>query len=110
MVVVTLKHLHDAAVSHRDAAKELTAWQAIVEMSRWRNLAELQAAFPDADYVNGYVVFNIRHNRYRMVTVVHFAKDLVDRKTQGHVYIRSFLTHKEYQIKRNWDPFRTLGG
>jgi hypothetical protein len=24
----------------------------------------------------------------------------------GHVYIRSFLTHKEYDNQSNWDPFK----
>ena len=26
-----------------------------------------------------------------------------ERRTQGHVYIRSFLTHKEYDNPANWD-------
>ncbi len=25
------------------------------------------------------------------------------RPTEGHVYIRSFLTHKEYESRSNWD-------
>ena len=107
MVVVTHKHLMEAAEAFKDAAKELGAWQTIVEAVRWRNLVELQATFPDADYFDGYVVFNIRRNRYRLIAVVHFAKDLADRQTQGHVYIRSVLTHKEYESKAMWDPFRS---
>lgn len=30
--------------------------------------------FKDADCVNGYVIFNIRRNRYRLVTVIQYAK------------------------------------
>ena len=30
--------------------------------------------FKDADFVDGYVIFNIRHNRYRLVTVIPYAK------------------------------------
>ena len=67
------------------------------------NFEEVRATFPDADAVDSYVVFNVRHNGYRLITVVHYAKDLTDRKTQGHCYIRSFLTHIEYNNKRNWD-------
>ena len=103
MVIVTPKHLDSAAVRCRDAAKELAVWEQIVSEARWMNFAEVRATFPDADAVDGYVVFNIRHNRYRLITVVHYAKDLVDRKTQGHCYIRSFLTHTEYNNKGNWD-------
>ena len=35
-------------------------------------------------------------NRYRLITVVHYAKTTGERQTEGHVYIRSFLTHAEY--------------
>ena len=52
--------------------------------------------FRDADYINGYVVSNIRRNRYRLITVIHYAKTTDEKRTEGHVYIRSFLTHKEY--------------
>ena len=49
------------------------------------------------------VVFNIRRNRYRLITVIHYAKTTNERRTEGHVYIRSFLTHREYDDPRNWD-------
>ena len=57
----------------------------------------------DADNVKGYVIFNIRQNRYRLITVIHYAKTDKVRRTLGHVYIRSFLTHKEYDNPANWD-------
>ena len=59
--------------------------------------------FKDADYVDGYVIFNIRRNRYRLITVIHYAKTSEENQTDGHVYIRSFLTHKEYDNRENWD-------
>jgi hypothetical protein len=43
----------------------------------------------------GEVIFNIRGNRYRLVTVIH-CEDNEAKQTKGHVYVRSFLTHKEY--------------
>lgn len=59
--------------------------------------------FTDADYVDGYVVFNFRKNRYRLITIIHFSRTRDKRQTEGHVYIRSFLTHKEYDDRKNWD-------
>ena len=53
--------------------------------------------------MDDYVIFNIRGNRYRLVTVVHYAKLKAGRQTKGHVYILSFLTHKEYDNQENWD-------
>jgi mRNA interferase HigB len=82
-----------------DAANEIKAWTAIVQAARWRNFPEVVEMVKDADFVNGYVLFNIRRNRYRLITVIHFAKP----DTEGHVYIRSFLTHKQYDNPSNWD-------
>lgn len=101
--IVTRRHLSEAMKQYSDAASEVEAWTGIVEAVRWHNFAEVREMFKDADYVNGYVVFNIRRNRYRLITVIHYAKTTGERQTEGHVYIRSFLTHKEYDNPGNWD-------
>lgn len=103
MYIVTRRHLNEAVGRYPDAAAEISAWTAIVESIRWHNFAEVRTYFKDADYVDGYVIFNIRQNRYRLVTVIHYAKTSKEVQTEGHVYIRSFLTHKEYDNRRNWD-------
>jgi mRNA interferase HigB len=86
-----------------DARSEIKAWTSVVEAVRWHNFTEVRNTFKDADSVKGYVVFNLRHNRYRLVTVIHYAKTTAERRTDGHVYVRSFLTHKEYDSFTNWD-------
>lgn len=101
--IVTRRHLSEAVKRHPNAAGEIAAWIKIVESVRWSNFQELRNTFPDADNVDGYVVFNIRRNRYRLITVVHYAKSLPGRQTEGHVYVRSFLTHTEYDDRANWD-------
>lgn len=103
MHIVTRRHLSEAMVHYPDAVNEIKAWIAIVEAIRWHNFAEVHATFKDADYVNGYVIFNIRQNRYRFITVIRFAKTTRELQTHGHVYIRSFLTHRQYDNPRNWD-------
>jgi mRNA interferase HigB len=101
--IVTRAHLKKAMQQYPDAANEIEAWVSVVEAVRWQNFSELRSMFKDADYVDGYVVFNLRRNRYRLITVVHYAKTTDGKRTEGHVYIRSFLTHKEYDNPRNWD-------
>jgi mRNA interferase HigB len=103
VVIVTEKHLTRAMETYKDAAEEIKAWKAVVKGARWHNFPEVRAIFKDADSVNDYVIFDIRHNRYRLVTVIHYAKTRREKRTQGHVYIRSFLTHKEYENPANWD-------
>ncbi len=102
MHIVTLKHLSQASEDYPDAANEIRAWAAIVKAVRWHNFQEVRSTLKDADSVRGYVIFNIRQNRYRLITVIHYAKTTAQKRTQGHVYIRSFLTHKEYDNPANW--------
>jgi mRNA interferase HigB len=101
--IVTRTHLHEAMRQYPDAANEIKAWVAIVNEVRWHNFPEVRSTFKDADNVKGYVIFNVRQNRYRLVTVIHYAKTTNRKRTQGHVYIRSFLTHKQYDDPANWD-------
>lgn len=101
--IVTRKHLREAMERYPDAANEIEAWVSIVEAVRWRNFTEVRGMFKDADSVDGYVIFNFRQNRYRLITVVHYSKTTGKRQTGGHIYIRSFLKHKEYNNRSNWD-------
>jgi mRNA interferase HigB len=72
--IVTRRHLSDAVKRHPSAAEEIQAWTSIVEAAQWHNFLEVSSMFKDADNVNGYVVFNIRRNRFRLATVIHYAK------------------------------------
>jgi mRNA interferase HigB len=103
MVVVTRQHLKEAMARHPDAANDLRSWMTLATAARWKSMADVVDTFKDADEVDGYTIFNIRHNRYRLVTVIHYSKRREGRETQGHVYIRSLLTHKEYDSRKNWD-------
>jgi mRNA interferase HigB len=49
--------------SHPDTANEIKAWTSIVEAVRWHNFEEVRRMFKDVDAVDGYLVFNVRHNR-----------------------------------------------
>jgi mRNA interferase HigB len=103
MHVVTRKHLLDAEELFPDAANELQAWYKIVTTARWRNFMEVRQVFPDADAVDEYVVFNIRRNRYRLITIIHYSRMRNSSLTEGHIYIRSVLAHKEYENRKNWN-------
>jgi mRNA interferase HigB len=89
------KDLSEAMERHPDAAKEIEAWVGIVERLRWHNFHGVRVA--------AYVIFDIRRNRSRLITVIHYAKTTKEMRTKGHVYVRSFLTHKEYNNRSNWD-------
>ena len=74
---------------HKDAETALEDWYEAVEGANWENFAEVKKMFNTADYVgNKRIVFNIRGNKYRLVTLVLFKIKMV--------YIRFIGTHKEY--------------
>ncbi len=103
MHVVTRKHLAAAEEQYPEAAKEIRTWYRIAKEARWRNLVEVRRVFKDADDVEGYVIFNFRRNRYRLVTIIHYSREKKGHATQGHIYIRTFLTHRDYDNRANWD-------
>lgn len=84
MAIVTRRHLAEAAARYQDTASEIAAWVAIVSQVRWRNFNEVRGVFGDADAVDGYVIFNVRHSHYRLITMLHYAKDPGDRKTENY--------------------------
>ena len=83
MHIVTRNHLRQAMESYPDAANEIKAWTAIVEVVRWRDFQDVRCVFKDADSVDGDVIFNIRHNRYRLMTVIHYAKTRNESRPKG---------------------------
>src|ERR1035437_3790042 len=103
MHVVTRKHLVEAEEQYPEAAREIRAWYRIASEARWRNFREVLQVFKDADDVDGYVIFNIRQNRYRLVTIIHYAREKEGHVTQGHDPIRAFLTHRQYDNRANWN-------
>ena len=77
----------------RDAEASLRMWIGQARAAAWRNFADLRGTILSTDQVavasgRSVVVFNIAHNRYRLITVVHFNRRIV--------YTLMILTHKEY--------------
>ena len=65
----------------RDATAPLANWLDTVNNAEWQSLADLRRVYSSADGVNikvaggGVVivtVFNIKGNRYRLLTVIHY--------------------------------------
>jgi mRNA interferase HigB len=86
------------ATRHPDAADALSAWLKNASLARWRTLAEVRRVYPHADPVavasgRTVIVFNIRGNRYRLITAIHFNRQVI--------YTLRFMTHAEYS-KNRW--------
>jgi mRNA interferase HigB len=103
MHIISRKQIREAAERFTDAKKELEAWYKIVSKAEWPSFQELRQTFADADAVREYVVFNIRGNRYRLIAIVHYIREYKGKWSGGRVFIRSVLTHKAYENKKNWN-------
>jgi mRNA interferase HigB len=89
MVIITRKTLQLFGESHSNVIDALNQWYMRAKLSDWSNFNDIKEDFPSCDYVgNDRFVFNIKGNRYRLITIVHF-----DIRT---IYIRFIGTHAEY--------------
>lgn len=85
--------LQKAARRHADLAHALTMWRTATAAAKWSNLAQLKVDFPSADYVPPFTVFNVKGNRYRLITLIDYAEQVV--------VVRNVLTHAAYS-KGKW--------
>ena len=88
MHVISRKSLRRFWEQFPDSRNPLLCWFKVMSHTRFVSLAELRAAFPTADKVGSWIVFNIAGNKYRLVASMHF--------NRGKVYVRHVLTHAQY--------------
>jgi mRNA interferase HigB len=79
--------------AHGQAKASLAVWVHLTKAAEWQSFADVRKTFPNADRVTtassrSVVVFNIAHNRYRLIAAVHYNTRIV--------YTLMILTHKEY--------------
>jgi mRNA interferase HigB len=87
MRVISLKKLRTFYQVHPDSKETLTAWYAVISHSEFADHADLRRAFPQADFVKPFHVFNIGR-AYRLIVAIHFNRQ--------KVFVRHVLTHAEY--------------
>ena len=85
--------LQKAARRHADLINTLAMWRTAIAAAKWSNLAQLKADFPSADYVPPFTVFNVKGNRYRLITLIDYVEHVV--------VVRDVLTHATYS-KGKW--------
>ena len=74
-----------------DVSEEVARWFKTAMAARWDNIQNIRQVFPDVDQVGQVLVFNIRHNRYRLIVTVFYPSRTI--------YMKALLTHREYDRK-----------
>jgi mRNA interferase HigB len=90
MNVISFKRIREFTTEHRDAASSLKAWYTTMKKSHWKSLVELKQVYPAADLVDRYTVFNIKGNKYRLISRIVYRSQTV--------FIVAIMTHDEYDI------------
>jgi mRNA interferase HigB len=93
MRIVGRQRLADAEKRHRGSGlgKALQSWVRVVEAARWRHFMDVRAAWGGVDNVPPHVVFDLKGNRFRLTSIVHY-----DTQT---VLVLRVQSHKEYTRK-----------
>ena len=87
----TLKAFWD---KQSDARAALEFWHDSIEKTSFKSPVEVIKFFKNADTVgNGRIVFNIAHNKYRLIAKFEYEKQLV--------FVRFLGTHAEYDRIEN---------
>jgi mRNA interferase HigB len=82
-----------AKALHPDIASSLDSWFRITSGADWKSIVDVRKTYPHADAAGACTVFNIKGNKYRLITMVDYTRQIVQ--------IKRVLTHAEYD-KEKW--------
>jgi mRNA interferase HigB len=91
--VISRRRIREAVQSHPEWKASLDAWYRIAKAAEWENFEELKQGFNRADRVGSCVVFDISHNRCRLVSYINYRSQ--------KLFILHILSHVEYD-KDGW--------
>lgn len=85
--------LEDLKTQHGEVAKQLDAWCIDVEASEWKSPHDVRKRYAPTDFPgNNAAIFNIKGNKYRILTSIDYINGIVLVKKAG--------THTEYDSWR----------
>lgn len=81
--------LDDFCRTHKEIKSQLETWYYEVKNSNWDNPIDVKETYGTASIVGGNkVVFNIKGNKFRLVTKINYQMKIV--------FIKFIGTHKDY--------------
>lgn len=87
--IVALKNIREYYEKHPDSKTSLTKWVSSAKKADWKTSLDVIKDYPSADSVkNNRVVFNIAHNKYKLVVEINYVLQ--------YDYICFIGTHSEY--------------
>src|ERR1700690_326478 len=91
MRIVSRKAIREATAKHSEWSASLNAWHQITKGADWKTFADVRKSWRNSDVVGGFVVFDISHNKCRLIATIKYKWRMV--------YIRYILSHADYDEK-----------
>ena len=89
MIIYGLKIIEKFKNNHSDIKSNLQSWIKVVKGNDWLTPNDIKGIFPSASFLkDNVVVFNIKGNKYRIVTKINFIT--------YSIIIKKIGTHAEY--------------
>ena len=93
MRIISKRKIREYVRNHDQAELPLLEWYLKMQEVKVIDIYSLREKFNSVDAVYGYTVFNIGGNNYRLITAIHYNKQIC--------YIRTIWTHAEYSKPYN---------
>ena len=91
--MISAKTIKRYAALHAAAAEERMRWNKFASRAIWLDLNDVRQFYPNAAQYKSLLIFNIRHNYYRLIVKVDYRAKLL--------MVKEFLTHNEY-MRGGW--------
>ncbi len=89
MRVIAKKALREFWEEYPDSEQHLIAWYKEASEADWATPHDIKREYPSASILrNNRVVFNIKHNKYRLIVRINY--------DYGQVWVRFVGTHTQY--------------
>lgn len=89
MRVVGAKTLHRFCQHHQEVEDQVKAWLAEAREATWQTTRDIKVRYASASFLSGNrVIFNLKGNKYRLLTMVTFKSQVV--------LVVKIGTHTEY--------------
>ena len=97
MRLIDIKTLIQFWNKHPDSQEALTKWYQTAEKASWGSIRDVRKLYPHADAVEvksgrTATVFNIMGGNYRLITAIHYNRQIV--------FLMMVLTHREYSTDK----------
>lgn len=89
MHVISKRTWKEAVAKDHTLEGPISEWYKVATRSTWKNIAEVRAVYPHADFVDPFTIFNIRGGHYRLIVKIEYRWKMI--------FVKHLLTHEEYE-------------